>query len=68
MKTKAITVIFKSGETATFEHCMDVYSLNDQWFVFFKGETVKIMVETYSVYDVALVVNGYVEEVDNYDV
>ena len=68
MKTKTITVIFKNGETATFEQCLDVYSLQDVWYVFFKGETVKIMVQTYSTYDVALVVNGYVQEVENYDV
>lgn len=66
MKSKVVTVIFKSGDLATFEECLDVYPLSGQWYVFFKGESVKIMVETYSLERVSCVVNGYVEKVEDY--
>lgn len=65
MKIKVITVIFKNGETATFENCLDVYEMRGEWLVYFKGESVKVMHITYSSSDVACVVNGYVEKVED---
>ena len=60
---KVITVIFKSGETATFEHCLDVYTESDLYFIMFPGDE-HILMQTYSIYEVAMIANGYIDKLE----
>lgn len=64
---KAITVIFKNGSMATFEHCISCYKNGDYVDIFFTvdGE-IKIMYEKYELSEVATVVNGYVDALSEF--
>lgn len=64
MEKKVISVIFKDGATATFEHCLDVYEMNDMLMVYFQCPESHIMHYEYSYKAVACVINGYADRVE----
>lgn len=65
---KVITVIFKDGSMATFEHCISCYKNNDYVDIFFTvpDNDVKVMYEKYLLDEVATVVNGYVDALNEF--
>ena len=64
---KVITVIFKDGSMATFEHCIACYKNGDYVDIFFTvDDEIKIMYEKYELSEVATVVNGYVDAINEF--
>lgn len=63
MNKKVITIIFKDGNTGTFESCIDCYEMHDTLLVYYKTDD-HIMHYAYQMTDVACVVEGYIEKVD----
>lgn len=59
----AITVIFKSGTTASFEDCLDIYIERNNYYILFPHED-HILVANYPIDEVAMVVNGSVEKLE----
>ena len=62
-KEKVITVIFKSGDTASFEDCIDIYTERSNYYILFPHED-HILVVNYPVDEIAMVVNGSIEELE----
>ena len=63
MEKNVISVIFKDGNTATFEYCLDVYEMNDMLLVYFECPESHIMHIEYPYNNVACVINGYADTV-----
>ena len=42
--TKVVTVIFKSGETATFENCLNIYESEGVYNIIFACDDHKMMI------------------------
>jgi hypothetical protein len=61
---KVITVIFKNGETGTFEHCLNVYEMEGEYNIIFACDDSKMMCQRYGVGEVAMIAKGYVESED----
>lgn len=61
---KAITVIFKNGETGTFEHCLNIYETEGEYNIIFACDDHKMMCCRYGVGEVAMIAKGYVESED----
>jgi hypothetical protein len=61
-EVKVITLIFKDGSVATFEHCISCYKNGDYVDVFFSVTDEKgVMYEKYNLCEVATVINGYAD-------
>lgn len=63
MKKNVISVIFKDGNTAIFEYCLDVYEMHEMLLVYFQCPESHIMHCEYPYKDVACVINGYADTV-----
>lgn len=65
---KVITVIFKDGSMGTFEHCIACYKNGEYVDIFFAvpDNDIRVMYEKYSLNDVATVVNGYVDALNEF--
>lgn len=42
-ETKVITIIFKNGESATFENCLDIYTMEGEYNIIFACDDSRIM-------------------------
>ncbi|MBO7733496.1 MAG: hypothetical protein J6S67_13110 [Methanobrevibacter sp.] len=62
--TKVVTVIFKSGETATFENCLNIYESEGVYNIIFACDDHKMMCCWYGSGVVAMIAKGYVESED----
>lgn len=66
-EVNVITVIFKDGSMATFEHCISCYKNGDYVDIFFTGDDeIKIMYEKYILSEVATVINGYADALNEF--
>lgn len=66
-EVKVITVIFKDGSMAIFEHCISCYKNGDYVDIFFSVPDEKgVMYEKYELCEVAAVVNGYVDALNEF--
>lgn len=64
---QVITVIFKDGSMATFEHCISCYKNGEYVDIFFTVvDDKKVMYEKYDLNEVATVVNGYVDALNDF--
>lgn len=61
---KVITVIFKNGETDTFEHCLYVYETEGEYNIIFACDDHRMMCCRHGVGEVAMIAEGYVESED----
>ena len=63
-ETKVVTVIFKNGETGTFENCLDIYEMEGEYNIIFACDDRRMMVARYGTGEVAMIAKGYVESED----
>lgn len=63
-ETKVITVIFKNGQTGTFDNCLDIYEKEGEYNIIFACNDQRMMCCRYGVDVVAMIAKGYVESED----
>ena len=66
MESRVVTIIFKDGSTATFEHFDDIYEYNGTLQVFFHFPGEHYHQVQYPTETVATVVKGYVDVMEDW--